>query len=150
MSEPGTSVGPEKDDGHFANYVEYNKTLRAWFVTFGVGAIVIILANPSLLDIVKRSICAHLMVGCLLVGCALQILIALINKTISHYLALGEDHPDFKSTKRYSISARLSLQYWIDLTIDLASFGLFGVAVVLLWNVVLNDTPPIVSPPPSR
>src|SRR5579863_7876767 len=64
----------------FANYSEYNKVLRTWFVTFGLGGVSVFLINDKLGTTLKASGYMPVIVYAFLVGCALQILIALINK----------------------------------------------------------------------
>jgi len=58
---------------HFANYQEYNKALRTWFVTFGLGAPALFLVNDKLWP--KFDAYGHhtRIVVYYLIGCAVQV-----------------------------------------------------------------------------
>ena len=52
----------------FANYMEYNKALRTWFVTFGLGGVSIFLINDKLgaalkLPAIPESSCSRFLEG---------------------------------------------------------------------------------------
>jgi hypothetical protein len=75
------------DDGKdlFATYTEYNKTLRTWFVTFGLGAPALFLTNSTLSETLKASGNARIVIFSFLIGCAAQVGVALINKIAAWY-----------------------------------------------------------------
>jgi hypothetical protein len=72
-------MGSEDDtlSGFFANYSEYNKALRTWFVTFGLGGPSLFLINENLARTLKQSGHMHTVLWPFLSGCVLQILIAI-------------------------------------------------------------------------
>ena len=139
--------GQPKHEDHWSNYVEYNKTLRTWFVTFGIGGPVLLLLNPSLLIAVKEDGRAHWVVGLFLLGCLLQIGIAITNKTVSWYMYCGERDAARRTGKWYRRCESLSELFWLDLTVDLLTLLAFGLAVVLLVDINLHDLIPTPSPP---
>lgn len=100
MAEVASNKEPKTED-HWLNYVDYNKTLRTWFVSFGIGGPVLLLVNPSLLQALKAADRAHWVVGLFVLGCGLQTLTALINKTVSWYLYCGEHDEDTRRTWWY-------------------------------------------------
>jgi hypothetical protein len=125
-------VSDDEQGSNWDNYVEYNKTLRAWLVSFGIGGPLIFVAHPDLLTTLKHSGVAPLVVGLFLFGCASQIAVALINKTVAYYLYCGEDDEDFRNSATYRWSERVSGRYWIDLALDIASVASLALAVLLL------------------
>jgi hypothetical protein len=139
-----------KHEDHWANYVEYNKTLRTWFVTFGIGGPVLLLLNPSLLAALKDDGRAPWVVALFLTGCALQVVIALINKTVSWYMYCGEQNSTRRAGRWYGHCEKVSESYWIDLTFDILTIFAFGAAIWFLIDINLRDILPFRSPSQPR
>jgi hypothetical protein len=134
MSEVITTEKPDTAEAkeQFANYSEYNKTLRTWFVSFGVGGPVALLINPGLLKPLKEAQDLAYAVYPFLFGCAVQILVALLNKYSSWYAYAAETHPPRKSRKLYKFWVWVSVQIWIDILADLLTVAAFGWAVFIV------------------
>ena len=66
-------------------YLEYNRTLRAWYAAFGVGGPALLVTNEKLLLAVEKSGLGSLLVICFFGGLTLQVLNALANKWMNWY-----------------------------------------------------------------
>lgn len=66
-------------------YVEYNRTLRAWFVGFGVAAPVLIATQDKLFEAVAQSTFGRSIALCFFGGVLLQIINAIANKWMNWY-----------------------------------------------------------------
>lgn len=128
----------EKKSEFYAPYAEFAKTLRTWFVAYGIGGPVVFLSNDTaLLALMKSGKFAW--VGLLfLIGGALQVLSALLNKHSMWYLYAGEIYPDTHSRASYRISNWYADQGWIDILLDIATVILFGWATWLAFSAVIN------------
>jgi hypothetical protein len=60
----------------FANYQEYNKLLRTWFVAFGIGGLVLLYTRPDLLEKLGE-VDRDGIIWALLVGSAVQVVLDL-------------------------------------------------------------------------
>lgn len=147
--EPAPPDEPEPEpepENHWANYLEYNKTLRTWFVSFGIGGPVLFLVNPAILEALKKSEVGPWVVGLFLAGCGLQIFVALLNKIISWNLYGGESDEPYRETFRYK-ACEFFNSFWIDAFFDVLSLAAFVSAVVLMFQLNLGDNGPVISPP---
>lgn len=138
-----TDPTPTPPAGHYGNYVEYNKTLRTWLVSFGIGVPAVLMVNPTLLESLKGSGRAEWVVGLFVIGCAFQIVIAFLNKTIAYHLYCGETAPPFMATWRYRCCETMSEWYWLDFFLDVGSLVAFGYAIFLMFNINLADALPV-------
>jgi tagatose-1,6-bisphosphate aldolase non-catalytic subunit AgaZ/GatZ len=119
-------------------YEEYSKTLRTWFVAFGVGAPLVLLTNEKLSETLAASPLLPLLVAGYCFGVGLQVLVAIMNKNAMWACYYGENEPSFRSTRRYGLADWLSKQYWIDASVDLATAILFGWATYSAFQVVFG------------
>jgi hypothetical protein len=127
--------------GHYANYAEYNKQLRIWLVSFGLGGPVLFFTHPEVLKGLpledKRWI-----VGAFLIGCAIQVALAIINKTVSWGLYYHVDSearlPGHTKGLWHRCCDGLSNSYFLDIAADVLSTALFGYAVWMLAHAALK------------
>lgn len=118
-------------DRNLEKYSEYNRILRSWFVAFGVGAPVLFLINNEVRDQIIVSGEMRTVVLLFLTGASVQVIITFINKVINWYLHHGNNN-EFRKTKRYQWSETISNWFWLDISADIATFFVFGIAV---WKV---------------
>jgi len=129
---PGTSSA---EVAFFANYSEYAKTLRAWLVAYGIGGPVLFLTNDDLSVALKHSAYREWIVNLFLIGVALQVVLAFINKWCAWHMYVGEYDSLFQDQKSYKIWSWLNERSWIDLVIDGASLIAFSVSTLLAVHV---------------
>jgi len=125
----------EHQADYFEPYSHFARTLRFWFVAYGVGAPVALFSNEWLL---KKLTETHKL-GCVaklfLIGMGIQIVMALVWRTSMWYQYIASDKPVFKKTCRYKASLWLSEQYWLEVIPDLSTLGLFGWATITAVSV---------------
>jgi hypothetical protein len=130
---PITSVSDD-GTGSFETYLEYNRTLRTWFVAWGVGGPALFLVNDA---VAKKLVEAHELrsvVSLFLVGVAAQVFGALINKLANWYVYASKVDADSKKLP-YRLANWVIDQFWIDVGLDLLTIGAFGEAAWLLMTV---------------
>lgn len=120
----------------FANYSEYAKTLRAWLVAYGIGAPILFLANNQLSAALKASPNRDWIVDLFLLGVALQVILAFVNKWCAWHLYVGEYDSEFQRRQSYKFWAWLNERSWIDLSIDALSLVSFAVSTLLAVRVL--------------
>ena len=143
-------------DGHYKVYEEHMKTLRAWFVAYGVGGPVLFITQQEFAATLAGSGYAKLIGMLFLVGVLLQALVALFNKWVNWGLYYF-DEDDMEATidtidtsidtadgpvdttdaptrpnglQRFCES--YSSKVWIDIVADVATLVLFAVATVIV------------------
>lgn len=141
-----TKTASEIAKGFFANYSEYNKQLRTWFVTFGLGGPALFLSKPELLEPLTAS-WRHVVVWAFLGGCLFQVAIALINKYLSWveyaYQECVALEADRQRTAFEAWCETISSKVWIDLVADLITVAAFALAVVGLAMGALTIAAPV-------
>ena len=138
-------------DGHYKVYEEHMKTLRAWFVAYGVGGPVLFVTQNDFATTLVNSGLSQLVGVLFLVGVLLQALVALFNKWVNWGLYyFDEDDTDAgsavdtvettgdevdtaaKPQKLQHFCESYSSKVWIDIVADLATLLLFAIATVLV------------------
>jgi hypothetical protein len=125
-------------DANLALYSEYNKTLRSWFVAFGIAVPAVFVTSKDAKEFLLKSSDFHFIIIVFLVGVAGQIVISFLNKFISWSayhrddctLMHGNDcHPAYK----YLASHENAI--WIDVSFDILTIVCFAWAVVELLTI---------------
>ena len=120
---------------YYKVYEEYSKTLRTWFVAYGIGAPVLFISNDTAAKAFKNVGDIKIAVFLFLLGVAIQVALALINKVAMWTLYFGEKSPEFKKTFRYKSFNWLSSQFRIDVVADIATMVLFAYAT---WQIIVQ------------
>jgi len=152
-------AGKQEESEFYGPYAEYSKTLRAWFVSYGIGGPVVLLSSDKAWDSLVKSGCGRY-VGLLFIsGGIIQILSALLNKHSMWLLYLEE--VDAKERKKknpqatsptvrkptYKLAEWYSNQTWVDVLLDIYTLLLFGWATRLAFDVLSNEDGAIVCRP---
>jgi uncharacterized protein involved in cysteine biosynthesis len=112
------------------------KTLRAWFVAYGVGGPVLFLTQQSFADAIVASGYSKTIGILFLLGVLFQVLIALLNKWVSWGLYYYEDNPDALRRNTHDFCESISGMVWIDIVADVATLVLFAFATATVFVVV--------------
>ena len=120
---------------YYQNYAEYNRTLRAWFVVFGVGGPATLIAHRDLATQLAKAGTLRCVVIAFLLGAAAQVLIALINKTASWSSYYGELNAEYQKSVWYRSLDWLNENFWIDVLMDLVSLFAFAYAIWELFRL---------------
>lgn len=122
---------------HLKLYEEYNKSLRTWFLSFGIGAVVLLISNADLAAKFAKSPEKTSVVTLFLIGCAIQVAIAFVNKVCSWCMYNGDLNEEFTATRYYKIADAVNSWFWLDVLLDLATIILFGVAIYKTADIFL-------------
>lgn len=121
----------------FKAYEEHSKVLRTWLVAYGIGAPVVFLTNDTVSDLFLDSPNSQCIAGSFLVGVALQVILAAINKHTMWILYYGETEEAFQKSCWYKIANWISDRILIDFLVDLLSFILFAYATWLMYETLI-------------
>jgi len=136
-------------EGHFANYAEYSKTLRSWLVAYGIGGPVLFLLSKDAPTTIARSPHLRTIVTLFVLGVALQIGLALLNKWAAwhmyrgayskHLLYNGDTEYDgHHETWGYQAWLWINKQSWIDLLVDVGTLVGFSLATWIVLTTLLS------------
>lgn len=119
-------------------YSGYSKSLTGWLIAYGVGFVVLLITNESLLRMVIQSKAALTVVLTFIGGVLCQVILVLLNKYVMwlNYQRLN-DGVD-KKTKFQECYIVLSKQIWIDVMLDALSVTLYvtGTILIIRANIV--------------
>jgi hypothetical protein len=122
---------PNAKQNHFEDYQAYNQALRTWFLTFGIGVPALFLINDAAGKKLSASPDHNVIIGCYLVGCFLQVAIALVNKTTAWYAYDQNTRP----LRFHQAFRKIEGMFGIDMAFDLATVGLFVYATWDLFGI---------------
>ncbi len=117
----------------FQNYADYAKAVRAWLVAYGIGGPVLFVTNEKLSERVAKSGYVGEIIALFLIGVALQILSAIINKWAAWFIYRGVGDAEYQDTRRYRFWCWVNEQTWIDIAADLLALSALGGAT---WRVL--------------
>jgi hypothetical protein len=129
---------------HYSNYAEYNKQLRLWLVGFGIGGPVLFFTHPEVLKGIALEE-RRFVVFLFLIGSAIQVALAIINKTASWLEFHHEDCKARETAHKESwwggkVGKKLSSWFLIDFLADGVSAVLFGWAIYLIAHSALKTS----------
>lgn len=153
MAPAGPSTADEKEvteHGFFAPYAEFAKTLRTWYVAYGIGGPVLMLSQERVATAVLGSGAARTIVIAFLAGVGLQIVQAVVYKIAMWNLYMAELDPKLSKLLRTRVSDFISESLTIEVFFDLITLALFAYATVKLFVVVTGALPPSATPPLFR
>ncbi len=150
----------ESKSAFYPSYAEFSKTLRTWFVAFGIGAPVVLLSNEKIWPTIVASGCAFDLGLLFLFGGGIQIISALVNKHAMWHMYFAEqsnENPNeiennkslqeemlkksrHGSTRIYRYSCWYSYQNWIDELLDFFTLVMFAWATGLAFVILSNSS----------
>ncbi len=147
MAEPGSEVtakptaeppvpDPRKETGFFEPYTLLAKTLRTWFIAYGIGMPVLLFGNA---EVWKSLVRQHAVVGIILpflAGVGLQVVTAIIFKAAMWYSYLSELGELGEESWQYRAANWITNRYWPDAAVELVTFALFVWTTVKVLGVI--------------
>ena len=127
---------PSSAEAYFRVYEEHMRTLRAWFVAYGVGGPVLFVTQQGFANAIIRSGESKLIGVLFLLGVLFQVLIALLNKWVNWGLYYYEDDPTSTRGRVHDFCESVSGQVWVDIAADALSLLLFTLATAKVFLVV--------------
>lgn len=119
-------------------YEEYNKTLRTWLVGFGFGVPALFIVNEAAQRKLVASENAACIVWLFLIGAALQILMALVNKIVASCAYHKYDIGAEKCGGVVLAFASIENTFAIDVVLDILSLIAFGWSIILIVGLFVN------------
>jgi hypothetical protein len=138
MGEDAGKAPSSAAEGYFECYADFSKTLRTWFIAYGVGAPVLLLSCDHIWTELESASGAHVIGWCFLIGAAVQVAEALLYKSAMWCLYRGEELPEVKKSRRYEVSFYVSEAWWLDVIPDVTSLALFGYATIRTMLILLS------------
>lgn len=126
-----------KAEEYLKAYGEFSKALRTWLVAYGIGAPVLLVTNEIASKALKASGHGKSIAIFFLIGVALQILLAAMNKAAMWGLYYGEENASFKGNRSYKVAYWFSEHLSIDLLVDAATLVVFAIATWKSVEVVI-------------
>ncbi len=123
-------------DDIYKTYEEHMKTLRAWYVGYGVGGPVLFVTQPAFAKILVEQDVVRLVGALFLLGVLFQVLLALLNKWVNWGNYNFEKEPDSDSSRLHRFCSYVARQAWIDILADVATLVFFAWATVLVVTAV--------------
>jgi hypothetical protein len=119
-------------------YSEFAKTLRTWFVGYGVGVPALVLTQAELRQRLANAGDLPTLAVCFLSGVFLQVMLTLIYKTAMWELYMTETQPPRSKGLWYRSAFWISEQAWIELLVDVATIVLFAIATLIAFSAITN------------
>lgn len=126
-----------KEEANLKLYEEYNKSLRTWFLTFGIGVIALLVSNESLASKFSQAPSKTVTVLLFLFGCFNQVVIAFINKVCAWCMHNGDIQPSFKNGRIYKNAEKVYSWFWLDVTADVLTIVAFTIAIIMMVGIFI-------------
>ncbi|HFF5966328.1 TPA: hypothetical protein ACGCF6_001668 [Stenotrophomonas maltophilia] len=134
--------GIDQKEGLFQNYSEYSKSLRTWFVAYGIGGPVLFLSNEKLSTQLTGKDEAAYIVSAFLLGVALQIGLSMINKWVAWHMYVGAGDEEYQEGWQYRTWSAIARQIWLDILLDAISIFLF---IYATWKTMTTFLSPSIT-----
>ena len=129
QTEPNKKTDREE---YLKAYSEHAKTLRNWFVGYGIGVIVLFITKDRPWDALNKSGYATLICVLLFLGVFAQVLLSQLNKIANWYCYYGEFKPASKTKWQSKISRWWEKQFWIDCLFDFITIATFVLSTIFM------------------
>ena len=124
-------------EAHFKAYEEHMKTLRAWFVAYGVGGPILFVTQEHFAKRLLESGELFWLTLFFFGGVGLQIFIAAINKWVNWYIYFA-DKNNITDGPWFTVTSKISRMFWLDIVCDIGSAALFAAATIKVFYVFSN------------
>jgi hypothetical protein len=120
-------------------FSEYEKTLRTWFIAYGIGGPVLFLTQPYLRAKLVADHNARCIAVFFLLGILCQVIESILYKAITWYpyYRIIENISSAEGNKwYYKVSDYVHKHYWIDFVFDILTFAVFAYATYLVLPII--------------
>ena len=135
-------MAQKEERGFEEPYLTFARTLRTWFVAYGIGVPVLFLNQEKLFDRLVRSGQAGAVAAYFLAGVAVQIVTAIVYKAAMWHLYRAEYHAAVKKTLLFPFFDWISDAFWLEFALDGVTLALFAIGTVKAISV-LGLTPSV-------
>jgi hypothetical protein len=124
------------ETGYWQPYAEFAKTLRTWFVGYGVGAPAVVLTQAEVRRRFAEAGELKALGWLFLSGVLMQVLLAWVYKTSMWELYMSETNAARRKGWWHASALWISEATWLELSVDFATIVLFALATVIAFNVL--------------
>jgi|APCry1669189034_1035192.scaffolds.fasta_scaffold42235_2 hypothetical protein len=127
-------------ESNFAQYSQYNNTLRSWLVAFGVAVPAVFISSKDAQAFLQHVPDLKNVIATFLAGVCSQIVVSFINKFVA-WSAYHRDDLALRNTTCTPFTKKVASfenAIWLDFTCDLITIACFAWAICQLFAV---DTP---------
>jgi hypothetical protein len=149
MSTPTSPAENSTQKAYYASYADFSKILRTWFVAYGIGGPIVLLSNNVAWGWLVKSGKIFTVGLLFLIGGALQVSGALLNKHAMWCLYVGESDVKRQSMRNYRFWYKYSELGSVDVLLDLATIILLGCATWLAFSTIMAAPPEVFLAPKS-
>src|SRR5665811_1643702 len=125
----------KKEIGFYEPYVFFARTVRTWFMAYGIGVPVLLFGNAEAWKAMVAKGAAPEVIRLFLIGVALQVLTGIIFKGAMWYQYMEEIGELSRTSKRYRLADGLSNAYWPEAAIEVVTLALFSYAT---WRALVT------------
>ena len=126
-----------EESGFYEPYSHLARTLRGWLVAYGIGGPVLMMSQDLFSDAVVESGNGRLISILFLLGLALQIAEALIQKYSMAVFYESELDISVVERRRYRAAAFFTDQYLLSIVFDVATIAAFSIGTYLAMVSIL-------------
>ena len=105
---PRVSKTPTEEKGFFEPYSHYARTLRTWFVAYGIGGPAVIITHPDALSVVSKAGYAGMIGWLFMTGVTAQVIVALGHLCPAWHLECYDRRCDLFSYRSYAVTKSFS------------------------------------------
>lgn len=129
-----TTQGKDSKDHFFTPYLEHTRTLRTWFVAYGVGGPLLFATQKNLIEKLIDYGCIKVVVILMLVATLIQTVSTWLYKATTYQFYLSEIDQFYYSTWIHKCSIKISKHYyWVIPLADFLTILLLLIATVMVF-----------------
>ena len=132
-----SNVSKVSKENLYDAYKEYNKTLRAWFVAYGVGLPALVLTNEKLIENAKNSGEAKLVAWLFAAGVLLQLSIAALNKWANWFQYWGAIDTSFTEKPSHKFALWWGEHPELDVAAEVLTAIFFGLGTFRILSHIM-------------
>jgi hypothetical protein len=128
---------PDKEEtGFYEPYSFLARTVRTWFIAYGIGAPVLLFSNAEAWRLLMAKGVAGTVVKLFLAGVGLQVLTSIVFKAAMWYQYMEEIGRLTETSWLYRVSDWLSDRYGLEFVIEVVTLWLFSCATIKAMSAV--------------
>jgi hypothetical protein len=139
--EPDANGPSPEESGYWQPYAEFAKTLRTWLVSYGIGALAVLVTQADLRARLVSSGRAGAVGACFLGAVILQVVMAFVYKACMWQLYLCELNVERRHDWPHRVACAISEAFLAELFVDFASLALYAFGTVWAFQLVTGASP---------
>ena len=139
LAEPAAgavALDERKETGFFEPYSLLAKTVRTWFIAYGIGVPVLLSGNTELWKALARQHTVASVIVPFLCGVGVQVVTAIIFKAAMWYSYLSEVGEIEEDSLQFRAATWITHQYWLEALVEVGTFALFAWTTIRVLTVI--------------